>query len=436
MAKDKWLDGTANWDTPSDWSAGLPSASTNVLVAMGNPEVTASFGTVNSITDLAVLTFIDAGASSVARSVTNSYKVALDEKPGEGGSSLTIGGTLTNYGTLSIGNHVLSAASTVDAAKIVNFDPADSSVVGIIDLIGFEGGGEATLDIRSAAGFGAAGVLYGHVSLYHDVLLEFARGQIATIAADGTLGLFGPHAFVADASDTSSNSALKGLKTVAGTLELDSGTTVVTSGGLINSGEILDFASSLTIGGTLTNSGNIEIEAGSSPTAGSTLEDAKIVNDGRIDLVGGKGIQAGLHTGGAFTNDGSVNLSHDTDTIGGAVSGTGNFTLSTSTLEFVNGVLSGETVTFGPGVNHLYLDSPSSFGGTIDAFSTPGDSVIAKGFAEAATTLAYTQGTDSCSWTLTDSTHTAVINFAGAPYAQSDFSISPSANGATLIKFA
>jgi hypothetical protein len=93
-------------------------------------------------------------------------------------------------------------------------------------------------------------------------------------------------------------------------------------------------------------------------------------------------------------------------------------------------------VTFDKGVNHLYLDSPSSFGGTIDDFSAPGDSVIAKGFAEAATMLTYTQtGADSCSWTLTDATHRAVIKFAGAPYAQSDFAISATANGATLIKF-
>ncbi len=51
--------------------------------------------------------------------------------------------------------------------------------------------------------------------------------------------------------------------------------------------------------------------------------------------------------------------------------------------------------------------------------------------------LTYTQtGADSCSWTLTDATHTAVLNFAGEPYAKSDFSISPSANGNTLIIFA
>ena len=50
MATDTWLDVTDNWDTPSDWSAGLPGPSSDVVINSGNPEVTASFGSVNSIT--------------------------------------------------------------------------------------------------------------------------------------------------------------------------------------------------------------------------------------------------------------------------------------------------------------------------------------------------------------------------------------------------
>ncbi len=47
MATDYWTDGTANWDTAGDWSAGLPDASSDVVDQFGGtPEVTASFGTV------------------------------------------------------------------------------------------------------------------------------------------------------------------------------------------------------------------------------------------------------------------------------------------------------------------------------------------------------------------------------------------------------
>ncbi len=75
MTTNTWLDGTANWDTPSDWSAGLPDTSSDVVINHGDPRVTASFGTVNSIKvgNLAFLDFIDAGASSVAGNVTNRY---------------------------------------------------------------------------------------------------------------------------------------------------------------------------------------------------------------------------------------------------------------------------------------------------------------------------------------------------------------------------
>ena len=66
MLVNAWLGGTGNWDTPSDWSAGLPDASSVVVIdPAGGPEVTESFGTVYSINDGADLTFINAGASSV-----------------------------------------------------------------------------------------------------------------------------------------------------------------------------------------------------------------------------------------------------------------------------------------------------------------------------------------------------------------------------------
>jgi hypothetical protein len=63
MAIDTW---TA--DTPSDWSAGLPTASSDVAIPVideGPVEVTASFGTVNSINNAVDLSFTDAGANVV-----------------------------------------------------------------------------------------------------------------------------------------------------------------------------------------------------------------------------------------------------------------------------------------------------------------------------------------------------------------------------------
>jgi hypothetical protein len=459
MATDTWLDGTDNWDTPSDWSDGLPTASSDVVIDQGDPQVTASFGTVNSIAlgtspGAGQLTFIDAGASSVAGNVTLGNTNArrgqtgylwLDHFTGHGGSSLKIGGTLDiSDGLVAIGNgNTLSAASTVTAARV------RGSGSGAIFLSG-SSTAEATLDIGSRAGFDTAGVFTGSAELSGDALLEFARGQITTLAADSDLTLNGSHAFVADASNIGSNSALRGLTSITGPggLELANGASVTTSSDLTNNGAILlDYVSGdgggsiLHVKGTLTNSGDIEI-GNLSLSATTTLAAGSVVNDSTIDLSGNEqaGVYAALRASGVFTNDGTVKLTNDilsnNDNLG-PVSGTGDFYLSKhSTLNFGSSVSSGETVTF-HNVDKLILGQPTSFDGTIDDFFAAGDTVVVKGFAEATTLLAYTQtGVDSCSLTLTDGANKAVLNFAGEPYTQGDFSLVPWNGGAgSAIKF-
>ena len=442
MATDTWLDGTNNWHTPSDWSAGVPGASSDVVLnGDGYPKITASFGTIASITATFAggPIFMDSGASSVTGGVTLEESCGLNfDISGDGGSLLTIGGTLTNEPSshIFIGNSALSAASTIRAASLVNG--------GLIGLSG-SSTASATLQVNSAAGFGDAGVLTGDVGLSGDALVEFAFGQITTIAANSALSLIGSHAFVAKASNTSSNSALKGLDTVAGVFDLSNGAAVTTSGPLANNATIAldgnssDGGSLLNVDGTLTNTGTIQI-GNAELAARSRVEAASVVNDGTINLSGDQAVNlnATLRTPGSFTNDGSVNFANDYDLLVGPISGIGNFSLSTgSKLEFGSSVSSGETVTFGGGVDKLVLDTPSSFYGTIDDFFHAGDAVLARGFDESATTFLYTQtGANSCSWTLTDATHTAVLNFAGEPYAQSDFSIvAAKGTGYSVIKF-
>jgi hypothetical protein len=233
MATDTWLDGTANWDTPSDWSAGLPTASSDVVINQGNPEVTGSFGTVNSITNSATLDFIDAGASSVINYVRNDAGgvLALDPNTGDGGSSLTIGDWFYNYGTIQIGpsDNTLSAASTV---SILNLNVSTNAAFYLY------GSSTAEATIKLGSSGGSAGIVNADLYLSGDALWEYASGQIATIEC--TLSLNGSHAFVADASDTNSNSMLKSLNTIlkGGRLQLENGASVATSGALTNSGAI------------------------------------------------------------------------------------------------------------------------------------------------------------------------------------------------------
>ena len=218
-----------------------------------------------------------------------------------GGSSLHVGGTLTNNSTnnngLYIGNGNIGTGDTVTATGLVN--------TGVIAIQG-NGTIQSTLNITSgAAGFGTLGVETGTVVLVSDALLEFASGQIGTIA--GELALDGINARVADAGTLVTDSALTGLTSVTGEFELSGGATVSTTGGLGITGNSVVWVnspfnnngggSSLTVGGTLTNSstnnnglyiGNGNIGAGDTVTA------TGLINTGVIQIVGNGTIQSTL----------------------------------------------------------------------------------------------------------------------------------------------
>ncbi|MGD9880672.1 MAG: VWD domain-containing protein [Reyranella sp.] len=221
---------------------------------------------------------------------------------GAGGSSLTIGGVLTNTSTdnnaLSIGNVFITSGNTLTATGLVN--------TGVISIIG-GAIAQSTLEITAGmAGMGTDGVASGFVHLQNSALLQFADGQIDTVK--GTLWVEGAMARVAIAGDAATNSALIGLSTVTGTFALEDGATVgKTSSGLTISGTgrlALDApylggsgGSSLTIGGVLTNTstdnnaisiGNVFIKTDDTVTA------TGLVNTGRINLIGSAAAQATL----------------------------------------------------------------------------------------------------------------------------------------------
>ncbi len=282
-----------------------------------------------------------------------------------GGSSLTVGGVLTNAGTLTIGNSDLLGADTVTVAAIAN--------TGVIDVTGnFYAPIQALLNITSGvAGFGTAGVVSGQVNVIGDAEIEFASGQISSVAAGASLILGGPSAFIADAGALSSNSALVGLNNVSGTLGLGNGASVSTTGALTNSGSIgLDYntsyggvpligGSSLKIGGVLTNSasssysGNVGIGIGNSSMTGSdTVTATGIANSGGLDLTGGasSAAEALLKLSGAAGFGTAGQLS-------GTVSLSGN-----SMIEFASGqitsIASGASLTLN-GPNALIADAGS-----------------------------------------------------------------------------
>src|SRR5262249_22206167 len=153
-------------------------------------------------------------------------------------------------------NGSLPAPTTVTAAGLVNS--------GEIDLSG-AAATQATLDVAAAAGFGTASVLTGDVRLSGDALLEVASGEIRTIANRASPTIEGAAPRLADANDTGHNSALTGLASIAGRLDINDGAVLDPSGDLSVAGTLLvdrsggQGGTTLPIAGTLTNSNFVGI---------------------------------------------------------------------------------------------------------------------------------------------------------------------------------
>jgi hypothetical protein len=158
MSKSTWTGAvSSDWNDPDNWSpAGVPGLSSDVTIATRRAVASASIGTVNSITDSTGLRFRSAGTNRVATFLDNSGELRVDRKGSAGGTILNIGGTLTNSGSLRIGNATLSAPDKVTAASLDN--------TGEIRLLG-SSANQALLDVAGSAAFGTAGVLSGNVQL-------------------------------------------------------------------------------------------------------------------------------------------------------------------------------------------------------------------------------------------------------------------------------
>ena len=127
----------------------------------------------------------------------------------------------------------------------------------------------------------------GNVELAGDSAIEFASGQITSLAAGAQLVLNGNDAFIEDSTALGSNSALTGLASIGAgaTLDLENGASVSTTGALVNDGTVYldvdggDGGSSLTVAGTLTNNGSLDRQCQLS--ASDKVTAASLDNTGR-----------------------------------------------------------------------------------------------------------------------------------------------------------
>jgi hypothetical protein len=277
-------------------SSGSPAGGQFLLPDLSSPRG-ALHRTVNSITDSSDLSFESAGTNTVATTLGNTGHLYVDAKGGEGGTILNIGETLTNSGHLYLGNSTLSAPDEVTASSLDN--------TGSITLTG-SSANQALLDVTGGAGFGTAGVLSGHVRLAGDSAIDFASGEITSLAADAQLHLYGSDAFIEDSKALGSNSALTGLASIAAgaVLGLHNGAAVSTTGALVNDGTVRldivggDGGSSLTLAGALTNSGDLTL-GNAKLSASDEVTASSLDNTGSISLTGSGADQALLDVAGS-----------------------------------------------------------------------------------------------------------------------------------------
>jgi hypothetical protein len=234
-----------------------------------------------------------AGFTNAAYSINTGFGTLSGEgqlnvdASGLGGSTLTVNGTLAGPGTTDIGNSNIAQATTVTVEGLADSVNLTGSYSGSYYTGEMPGTVRATLNVTGAA---APTTLTNSISITGNALLEFAGGGITSIATGVGLSIDGTQAFLADSGNTSSNSALTGLSSVAGAFSLADGAALTTTAGFLNTGTLNVDASggggsTLTVNGTLSNSGTVNI-GNYLITQATAVMATGLVTDGTINLYG------------------------------------------------------------------------------------------------------------------------------------------------------
>ena len=294
-----------------------------------------------SVSDSGLVDLQDAGNLTTGAGVTivggGSAAIKVDAGGGSGGSQVVIGGNLDNQSTgadfeggVNIGNPGMSLADSLQVnGSLTN--------TGVVTLNGGEtSAASASLNVAG----GAPPTLTSQYNLYGNVggaSIRWGSGGITQIgdggANAGTLLIHGPNAY-AEVGDTTSNSALDGLQTIAsnGLLDLRDGTTVnigntltIAGGGTARlkvdgyGGCCSYGGSTVTIAGDLINQstgsdydGGVSVGSGAMSHGDLLAVQGTLSNTGIVDVTGGSvaGATARLTVGGAApgTATGTYNI--------------------------------------------------------------------------------------------------------------------------------
>lgn len=383
--QDTWSHGSSgNWNTPADWSGGLPSGN-SVCIVDGKSTVT-----LNSLSPSIVNLQLGSGNTL---DVTSGEELAITGTEIENSGTINLSGSSTN---LNIdGSVVLSGGGTITLASSAGiFGGASSDSLTNVDNT-IEGAGtigghmfdftnEATVDANSNGGT----LQFADINTVTNTgTMEATNGgtlyiNLTGFTVDNAGGLIEANGGTVNVESEINGGTLTTAN--GGTMQTEAGTTTATvlNGVTISSGSTYSTAASSTAATTTTLEGTIVNEGTLSVAA--TKFNAELALDGNVTLEGG-GI---VRLGSSGTGSALIEMS----------SGTGTFTNVNNDIEGAGTIDSGSVLTF---KNEGMVDANLS-GGTLFISST---NVTNSGTfeADAGATL-----------DLSSSSKTALTNFASS----------------------
>jgi hypothetical protein len=397
-----WTDASDNWTTVGDWSgcnSTFPNNgggnTYNAMISTGDPTLTTTI-TIGSvtITSPGVWSITGTGEVTLIGGVTNGGSLFVDVGPGDGGGSLTVGGTLANTGAVQMGSIDLNAGA------------ANSMTLG-------------ALTNASGASFDVFG------STAHPATLAFTGTGFSQ--NNGTFELFNTTALTLNNAFTNSTGA---------TFELGATAPLTVTGNYGNGGSLFvdvgpgDGGGSLTVGGTLANTGavqmgSIDLNAGAanSMTLGALTNASgasfdvfgSAANQATVNIVAASGATASnagtlsLQEHVGFNTSAGVNLSNSSTFSVDSGSGTGSSTVS------VGGTLSNTAIL---NIGNTNLSAPTTV--TAAALTNSGTIGVTGNSSNAANQASVTvNGAAGNSGTVNIATNAAVtVTGAGNAYTQ------------------
>jgi hypothetical protein len=240
----------------------------NAYMEVGATNSNSALSALANIAENGQLNLFDGATVTTKGALTNNDGYLELDTNGSGGSTLTVGGDLSNSNgaDLFVGNSANTSASTVTVQGTLSNTNSQVEVIG-----GGTAAAHALINVTGAA----PSTLTGYYSVQGNTgyaAIEFGSGSITSIgdgaSNSGTVALYGPNAFM-EIGATNNESALTSLTTVAGNGQLDlfDGASLTTKGAVTSSGYLeVDTAGSggsvLTIGGSLTNSNDGDVYVG------------------------------------------------------------------------------------------------------------------------------------------------------------------------------